>query len=249
MPTHAHLMVRDGEEVHAGMFGEDSARDHQDQGHHRRSAARGGAVRSAQAARDGHHRGDQRHCEVRRSDQGTAQDLRGGRRRRAARIFAAARRAHQRAGGRAGESRRAAYGRVHATRTTFWTCWAKRSSKSTWSTRSRKSTVLQGVNINDKPPRSDFAPDDALGEGGRYRGHRISARGSARQVQVPRREQRVIEAGGRPAQGKAMLLGITKASLSTDSFISAASFQETTAYSPKPPSTARWTICAASRRT
>ncbi len=39
---------------------------------------------------------------------------------------------------------------------------------------------------------------------------------------------RVIAAGGRPAQGKAMLLGITKASLSTDSFISAASFQETT---------------------
>ena len=40
--------------------------------------------------------------------------------------------------------------------------------------------------------------------------------------------QRVIEAGGRPAEGKAMLLGITKASLSTDSFISAACFQETT---------------------
>jgi DNA-directed RNA polymerase subunit beta' len=39
---------------------------------------------------------------------------------------------------------------------------------------------------------------------------------------------RVIEAGGRAAQGKAVLLGITKASLSTDSFISAASFQETT---------------------
>jgi DNA-directed RNA polymerase subunit beta' len=39
---------------------------------------------------------------------------------------------------------------------------------------------------------------------------------------------RVIEAGGRPAMGKPILLGITKASLSTDSFISAASFQETT---------------------
>src|SRR5438067_13502192 len=38
----------------------------------------------------------------------------------------------------------------------------------------------------------------------------------------------VIEAGGRPAMGKPILLGITKASLSTDSFISAASFQETT---------------------
>jgi DNA-directed RNA polymerase subunit beta' len=40
--------------------------------------------------------------------------------------------------------------------------------------------------------------------------------------------ERVISQGGRPAQGRPLLLGITKASLSTDSFISAASFQETT---------------------
>jgi DNA-directed RNA polymerase subunit beta' len=40
--------------------------------------------------------------------------------------------------------------------------------------------------------------------------------------------ERVIQAGGRPATAQPMLLGITKASLSTDSFISAASFQETT---------------------
>jgi DNA-directed RNA polymerase subunit beta' len=40
--------------------------------------------------------------------------------------------------------------------------------------------------------------------------------------------QRVIEAGGKPATAEPLLLGITKASLSTDSFISAASFQETT---------------------
>ena len=40
--------------------------------------------------------------------------------------------------------------------------------------------------------------------------------------------ERVISGGGRPAQGRPLLLGITKASLSTDSFISAASFQETT---------------------
>jgi DNA-directed RNA polymerase subunit beta' len=39
---------------------------------------------------------------------------------------------------------------------------------------------------------------------------------------------RVITAGGQPATARPMLLGITKASLSTDSFISAASFQETT---------------------
>ncbi len=34
--------------------------------------------------------------------------------------------------------------------------------------------------------------------------------------------------GGKPAQGRPLLLGITKASLTTDSFVSAASFQETT---------------------
>jgi DNA-directed RNA polymerase subunit beta' len=40
--------------------------------------------------------------------------------------------------------------------------------------------------------------------------------------------QRGLAAGGAPATAKPLLLGITKASLSTDSFISAASFQETT---------------------
>ena len=40
--------------------------------------------------------------------------------------------------------------------------------------------------------------------------------------------ERVIADGGQPATGRPLLLGITKASLSTESFISAASFQETT---------------------
>ncbi|MGB4592382.1 MAG: DNA-directed RNA polymerase subunit beta' [Coriobacteriia bacterium] len=40
--------------------------------------------------------------------------------------------------------------------------------------------------------------------------------------------ERVIGNGGDPAAGHAVLLGITKASLATDSFLSAASFQETT---------------------
>ena len=40
--------------------------------------------------------------------------------------------------------------------------------------------------------------------------------------------ERVLARGGRAATGRPMLLGITKASLSTESFISAASFQETT---------------------
>ncbi|HEX2658510.1 MAG TPA: DNA-directed RNA polymerase subunit beta', partial [Polyangia bacterium] len=40
--------------------------------------------------------------------------------------------------------------------------------------------------------------------------------------------ERVIGKNGKPAQGEPLLLGITKASLSTESFISASSFQETT---------------------
>jgi len=40
--------------------------------------------------------------------------------------------------------------------------------------------------------------------------------------------ERVLTAGGKPAIAEPLLLGITKASLSTESFISAASFQETT---------------------
>ncbi len=40
--------------------------------------------------------------------------------------------------------------------------------------------------------------------------------------------RKAIEEGGRPAQAAPVLLGITKASLGTDSFVSAASFQDTT---------------------
>ncbi len=40
--------------------------------------------------------------------------------------------------------------------------------------------------------------------------------------------QRLVSEGGKPAVAESLLLGITKASLSTESFISAASFQETT---------------------
>jgi DNA-directed RNA polymerase subunit beta' len=40
--------------------------------------------------------------------------------------------------------------------------------------------------------------------------------------------QKVEATGGEPATAKVVLLGITKASLATDSWLSAASFQETT---------------------
>jgi len=47
-------------------------------------------------------------------------------------------------------------------------------------------------------------------------------------IRFLRENERTLADGGRPATGRPMLLGITKASLSTESFISAASFQETT---------------------
>ncbi len=87
---------------------------------------------------------------------------------------------------------------------------------------------LQGVNINDKHLEvivrqmmrwvkiedigdTEFLPEEVVDK-----------------FKFREENQRVVEATGRPAQGKSVLLGITKASLSTDSFISAASFQETT---------------------
>ena len=87
---------------------------------------------------------------------------------------------------------------------------------------------LQGVNINDKHLEvisrqmmrwvkvddigdTEFLPEEVVDK-----------------FKFREENARVVEAGGRPATGKPVLLGITKASLSTDSFISAASFQETT---------------------
>ena len=56
---------------------------------------------------------------------------------------------------------------------------------------------------------------------------------------------KAITASKIPATYQNILLGITKASLSTDSFISAASFQETTRVLTEAASWARRTTCAA----
>jgi DNA-directed RNA polymerase subunit beta' len=70
--------------------------------------------------------------------------------------------------------------------------------------------MLRRVRIND-PGDTTFIADEQVE---RFRFQEENAR--------------VLAEGGRPATGEALLLGITKASLSTQSFISAASFQETT---------------------
>ncbi|MHB0867199.1 MAG: DNA-directed RNA polymerase subunit beta' [Thermoleophilia bacterium] len=47
-------------------------------------------------------------------------------------------------------------------------------------------------------------------------------------VQIKRENDKAVAAGGQPADFEQVILGITKASLATESFLSAASFQETT---------------------
>ncbi len=87
---------------------------------------------------------------------------------------------------------------------------------------------LQGVDINDK--HVEVIVRQML------RMVRIEDPGDTRFVideQVDRFEfrsenERMMKVGKRPAKGRSVLLGITKASLSTESWISAASFQETT---------------------
>ena len=87
---------------------------------------------------------------------------------------------------------------------------------------------LQGVEINDKhievivrqmlrKVKIESAGDTDLLPGEMVDVHRFEAE-----------NERVIQEGGQTASAKYVLLGITKASLATDSFLSAASFQETT---------------------
>ncbi len=87
---------------------------------------------------------------------------------------------------------------------------------------------LQGVSINDKHIevivkqmlRQVTVKD--VGSSGFLLGEQVE------KWRFEEENSKIIEQGGAPATAEPLLLGITKASLSTESFISAASFQETT---------------------
>ena len=87
---------------------------------------------------------------------------------------------------------------------------------------------LQGVKINDKHieviVRQMLQKWEILdsGETTLLKGEHVE------KAEFEAANEKAIAQGGRPAQGEPILLGITKASLQTRSFISAASFQETT---------------------
>ncbi|MDD4762885.1 MAG: DNA-directed RNA polymerase subunit beta', partial [Sphaerochaetaceae bacterium] len=87
---------------------------------------------------------------------------------------------------------------------------------------------LQGVDINDKHlgvvVRQMLRKVEVInvGDTGFIQGQQVD------KYRFHEENARVIREGGQPADARPMLLGITRASLSIDSFISAASFQETT---------------------
>ncbi len=87
---------------------------------------------------------------------------------------------------------------------------------------------LQGVAINDKHieviVRQMLQKVDIVDPGDTE----FLANEQVDQTELEEANIKAIEAGGKPASGTPVLLGITKASLQTRSFISAASFQETT---------------------
>ena len=87
---------------------------------------------------------------------------------------------------------------------------------------------LQGVNINDKHlevivrQMMRWIKVEEVGDTGFLLEEVVD------KFRFREENERVMGSGGQPAVGRPLLMGITKASLSTDSFISAASFQETT---------------------
>ena len=87
---------------------------------------------------------------------------------------------------------------------------------------------LQGVNINDKHieviVRQMLQKIDIVdpGDTGFLEGEQVD------KLELEEANAKALENGGKPATGTPVLLGITKASLQTRSFFSAASFQETT---------------------
>ncbi len=87
---------------------------------------------------------------------------------------------------------------------------------------------LQGVNINDKHigviirQMMRKVEITRVGDTNFIYGHHVD------KYKFHEENQRVIREGGQPAVARPLLLGITRASLNIDSFLSAASFQETT---------------------
>jgi DNA-directed RNA polymerase subunit beta' len=87
---------------------------------------------------------------------------------------------------------------------------------------------LQGVRINDKHIEVIVRQMLKRVKIAEFGDSSFLVGDNVERLRVSAENQKVVAAGGKPAVFEPLLLGITKAALATDSFISAASFQETT---------------------
>ena len=118
--------------------------------------------------------------------------------------------------------------RARAIPRSSWRSAASTRRSATWVSEVQKVYRDQGVSIHDKhielivrqmtkriaigePGDTDFLPDERVDKS-----------------VFDRTNRETVHAGGRPASGRREVMGITKASLATGSWLSAASFQETT---------------------
>ena len=240
-------MVQDGDDGHPGRrAGEDPARNHQDQGHHRRSAARGRTVRSPQAARDGRHHRNRRHREVRRglarasarstssADNGTEKE------------YSLPRGVHinVQEGERVKAGEPLMDGPLQPARHSRR---ARRKGTAGYLVNEIQEVYrLQGVNINDKHievivrQMMRWVKVEDVGD------TRVPARRAGRQVPLPRRER---ARDRRRADVRQPAVRCCSASPRRRSRPTRSSRRHRSrrprACSPKPPSAARWTTCAA----
>jgi DNA-directed RNA polymerase subunit beta' len=87
---------------------------------------------------------------------------------------------------------------------------------------------LQGVRINDKHIEVIVRQMLKRVKIAEFGDSSFLVGDNVERLRVSAENQKVVAGGGKPAVFEPLLLGITKAALATDSFISAASFQETT---------------------
>jgi DNA-directed RNA polymerase subunit beta' len=203
------------------------AGDVEDPRYHGRPAARGGAVRGAFAQGCRHAGGSHRHGQLRQGHQGQAAPGDHRPRPAAARVpdpEGQARAGARRPGGEQGrDDRRRPGGSARSAAPA-----RDRGARALHHRRGAGRVPPAGREDQRQAHRGDRAADAAPHRGRQPGRHAVPQGEQVERAELLEENEKALKAGKQPATFRNILLGITKASLSTDSFISAASFQETT---------------------
>ena len=224
-----HRRAVDRRAGHAADHADVPHRRRRRRGHHARPAAHRGAVRGAQAEGPGEDRRGRRRVAVEDTDKSRTVVITddAGEEHRA---HVPAPHAPARRRGRARRGRRRSSTRATCTRTS---CSAHSRGADADRAVPRQGgpggLQVPGRGHQRQAHRADRAPDAQEGPRRPEGRHGLPAGPVRRPPRVPARSNEEVEAaGGEAAAFEEIILGITKASLATDSFLSAASFQETT---------------------